>query len=41
LALIFFVVLFIVLKEVKTEFKLYTRGQNLKRIYNEINNKNN
>ena len=29
------------LKQVNTEFKLYTIGHNLKRIYNEINNKNN
>ena len=28
------------LKEVNTEFKLYTIGHNLKRIYNEINRKN-
>ena len=28
------------LKQVNTEFKLYTIGYNLKRIYNEINNKN-
>ena len=29
------------LKQVNTEFKLYTIGHNLKRIFNEINNKNN
>ena len=29
------------LKKVNTEFKLYTIGHNLKRIYNEINNRNN
>ena len=29
------------LKQVNTEFKLYTIGHNLKRIYNEINMKNN
>ena len=29
------------LKQVNTEFKLYTIGHNLKRIYNEINRKNN
>ena len=29
------------LKQVNTEFKLYAIGHNLKRIYNEINNKNN
>ena len=28
------------LKQVNTEFKLYTIGHNLKRIYNEINRKN-
>ena len=31
----------VVLKQVNTEFKLYTIRHNLKRIYNEINNKNN
>ncbi|WP_304045347.1 transposase [Methanobrevibacter gottschalkii] len=29
------------LKQVNTEFKLYAIGHNLKRIYNEINMKNN
>ncbi|WP_081738380.1 transposase [Methanobrevibacter oralis] len=29
------------LKQVNTEFKLYTIGHNLKRVYNEINNRNN
>ena len=29
------------LKQVNTEFKLYAIGNNLKRIYNEINRKNN
>lgn len=29
------------LQEVNTEFKLYTIGHNLKRIYNEIRRKNN
>ena len=29
------------LKNTNTEFKLYTIGHNLKRIYNEINRKNN
>ena len=29
------------LQEVNTEFKLYTIGHNLKRIYNEISRKNN
>ena len=29
------------LKQVNTEFKLYAIGHNLKRIYNEINRKNN
>ncbi len=29
------------LKQVNTEFKLYEIGHNLKRIYNEINRKNN
>ena len=29
------------IKNTNTEFKLYTIGHNLKRIYNEINTKNN
>ena len=29
------------IKNINTEFKLYTIGHNLKRIYNEINTKNN